>query len=329
MFVVVALVLALLGYATYAGLEGSGQLIFPARRASDCRTPATLGWEYEAINYDQTSDAPAADGGVSAPSCPGTWAPAGDDVVTPDGIRVAGWYVPAANGIGPEGPTIVISHGHGSNKSRLLDYAALVHERYNVVLFDYRNHGQSTGTVTTLGVLEQQELRAILDWLEREKGPERIGVLGSSMGAATALREAATDTRVDAMAIDSAHARLSYTIEARVQRAGHPAYPGTWAIFLASLLRTGVDYGAADPLDAVPHLGDRPLLILHGDADTANDLQFNAVPLRDAAEAAGVPVELHVCEDAGHGGVLDTCPREYREWLLGFFDRALGVEPTD
>lgn len=315
-----AVLLVAVGYTTYAGLEGSGQLLHPDRRVSDCRTPATLGWEYEAINYDQASD-------TATSSCPGTWAPAGNEVVTPDGIRVAGWYIPAADDIGPEGPTVLLSHGHGSNKARMLDYAEVVHDRYNVVLFDYRNHGQSTGTTTTLGVLEQQELRAILDWVEREKGPEHIAVLGNSMGAATALREATADPRVDVLVIDSAHARLSYTIKTRVEKAGHPAYPGTWAIFLAALLRTGVDYGAADPLDAIPQLGSRPLLILHGGADEANVPEIHATALRDTAESAGVPVEFHICPTAGHSGVLEACPADYREWLLGFLEDALGEAP--
>ena len=34
--------------------------------------------------------------------------------------------------------------------------------------------------------------------------------------------------------------------------------------------------------------------------------------LVDAALAAGVPVEMHACEGAGHGKVIDTCPEAYR-----------------
>ena len=312
----------------YAGVVGSDRLVHPPWRSSDCRTPAEFGWEYEAINYDVHADDQLAETEPGGDRCAAVaaLAIAGDDVVTPDGVRVAGWYIPAADDIGPKGPTIVMSHGHGGNKSGMLDYAEVVHDRYNVVLFDYRNSGQSTGAMTTLGVLEQHELGAILDWLEREKGPEQMCVLGTSMGAATALARAAVDDRIDAIVIDSAHARLSYTVEVRMEAAGHPAYPGTWAIFLGALLRTGLDFGAADPLDAVPKLGSRPLLILHGGADTENIPELNAEPLREAAEAAGVPVELYYCPSAGHGGVLGACPVEYERWVRGFFDRAYGSD---
>lgn len=323
LFGLAALIACLTGYLLYTGIEGSNRLVHPPWRSTECRTPADLGWEYEAINYDSEAVASPPAQPVTGPTHCSAMAPAGDEVVTPDGIRIAGWYIPAAGDIGPGGPTIVMSHGHGGNKSGLLAYAEVVHDRYNVVLFDHRNAGQSTGTMTTLGVLEQHDLRVILDWLEREKGPERVGVLGTSMGAATALRVAASDQRLDAIAIDSAHARLSYTLEVRMEHAGHPPYPGTWAIFLGALVRTGLDFGAADPLDAVPQLGSRPLLILHGGADAANLVEVNAEPLRAVAQEAGVPVEVHVCGAAGHGGVLATCPDEYREWLNSFFDEAL------
>ena len=41
-------------------------------------------------------------------------------MVTADGVRIAGWYVPAANGIGPTGPTVVLMHGFSGNKSGIL-----------------------------------------------------------------------------------------------------------------------------------------------------------------------------------------------------------------
>ena len=68
--------------------------------------------------------------------------PAGD-AVTVGEIGLAGWYIPAGNGAGPTAPTVVIAHGWGSNKSNMLDRAAVVHDAYNLLLLDLRNHGQS------------------------------------------------------------------------------------------------------------------------------------------------------------------------------------------
>ena len=44
---------------------------------------------------------------------------------------------------------------------------------------------------------------------------------------------------------------------------------------------------------------------------------------RDDMAAVGVPVELQVCEGAGHGLVDDTCPDAYATWVRDFFTRAV------
>ena len=65
---------------------------------------------------------------------------------------------------------MVLAHGYGGNKSTMLARSAeVLHDRYNLVLFDFRNHGQSTGTQTTQGVLEASDLKAVIGWLERAK----------------------------------------------------------------------------------------------------------------------------------------------------------------
>ena len=107
-------------------------------------------------------------------------------------------------------------------------YAAGLHDDFNLVAIDQRNAGRSTGDETTAGVLEQDDLRAIIDWLEETKAPEHIGVLGNSLGAAGAITEARTDPRVEALALDSMHTRLVYQFEQRLSHNGHPAYPGVW-----------------------------------------------------------------------------------------------------
>jgi len=55
------------------------------------------------------------------------------------------------------------------------------------------------------------------------------------------------------------------------------------------------------------------------------DIQaLDAEVLQDAAVAAGVPAEMHVCERAGHGKAIDTCPDAYRVRVNAFMYRVLG-----
>ena len=322
------LVIAGVAYTGYVGYEGSRQLVEASTDPGDCRPPdVQFGWTYEAINYDIADDATLKEVNADLSRCTDQGAKAGDAVVTDDGIRIAGWYIPAADGAGPTAPTVVLVHGFNNTKANILAYGEGLHEHFNLVAFDMRNRGRSGGTQTTAGVLEQKDLRAIIDWVEREKQPVHLGVLGNSLGAATAMAEARDDSRVEALALDSMHTRFVYQIEARLQHGGHPAYPGTWAIFLGIRLRTGVDVGSIDAADELGAYADRPILLSHGTADN-EDLPARTEDFYDDALAAGVEMELHLCEGAGHnapaGMPVVVCRDDFGTWMSDFFSRTLG-----
>jgi pimeloyl-ACP methyl ester carboxylesterase len=322
-FGLVALLVVLLVYLAYIGFVGSGQVVDPGRHR-DCRTPAiAFGWEYEAINYPMTGDLLLADL-LDPTECDLEPAMAEDALVTPDGVSLAGWYIPASSGAGPEAPTIVMAHGHGVNKSNLLSRAEALHDDFNLVLFDFRNHGQSEDAQTTAGLLEREDLRTVIDWLERTKVPSGIGVLGVSMGSATAVNEARADQRVDALVMESTHATLANALQARLELHGYPlALPGAWSILLGGLVRTGQDMSAADPVQAVENYGERPLLLVaDGRDDTIGSTDVD--DLLAAARSGGARVDLRVCEAAGHGQSVRACPGDYRDWVLGFFADSLG-----
>jgi len=325
-FVFAAILVALVAYLAYVGFDGSAQVVEPRSPSADCRTPeSAFGWEYEAINYDGSAD----EGLVQVPDpmdCPEQGPAASVDLTTAAGARIAAWYVPAARDIGPTGATVVLAHGHGSNKSSMLAYAEPLHSDYNLVLFDFHNHGQSRGGgLITIGVLEQDDLRAVIDWLMAAKGPSQIAVLGTSMGGAAAVNEAVQDPRVDALILDSTHATLANALQARLERAGYPlAMPGAWSILLGGLIRTGQDMSAVDPVQAIERYEDRPVLIIAGGRDDAVG-PTDAQQLLTAAEAGGADAQLQVCAEAGHGGAVGTCADEYRDWVLGFLRQSLGA----
>jgi uncharacterized protein len=320
-FIMAISLVALVGYLAVVGFEGS-QAFAAHDRAGDCRTPkSAFGWTYEAINYDIASDSEL-DAFTDRSACPRAGAPAGADVTASDGVRIAGWYIPAAKGAA-SAPTVVLAHANGKGKSEMLAWAKPLHATYNLVLFDFRNHGQSSGEVTTLGVQEVRDLQAILDWLQRTKSATSIAVLGVSMGGATAVGEAATDQRVSAVILDSTHATLVSALQAELASQGLPlALPGAWSILLGGLLRTGEDLSLADPVQAIAHIGDRPVLIVSAGKDEGVG-PTDASELETAGQKAGAHVEVETCPGAGHAESVETCSSEYAGWVLGFLDRSL------
>lgn len=322
----VLLILTPIAYFGYMGWDGSDRLVNGDDPNRDCRTPAQLGMDYEAINYDLATDAEMAAREADLWDCAAPGAEPGTDLVSSDGVRLAGWYVPAASGIAPDGPTVIMSHGWNDNKSGMLEQLVFFHDRYNVVLFDYRNHGQSQDSQTTQGIHEQRDLQAVIDWLVAEKDPRTIVVWGQSMGGHTAVNVTADDPRVDGLVLDVTHSRLRVPMVNRIRLAGYPfGEVGYLAIWLGTWLRTGVDVFGDEPIDAITELGDRPVLIVHGALD-------DTIPMSDVEELvaagrqAGVDIRLEVCEDAGHGRVSRVCPDEYGAWLTDFVD---GIAAAD
>jgi fermentation-respiration switch protein FrsA (DUF1100 family) len=329
--VVVAL-LGATGYTAYAAVVGGDWVVHPDDRSTDCRTPAVqFGWAYEAVNYDPTGDAllrpePANTNGRPTWTCPEPAAPAGSEVVTGDGVSIAGWYIPAAAagaGADPGAPTILLAHGRSSNKSEILRYAAPLHESFNLLVIDLRNGGQSGGTETSMGLLERLDVAAALDWLERTKHPTWVAGVGISLGGVALAADAVDDPRLRALVLDSVHARVVTALEIGVStREGYPAIPTGWAMATGASFRLGVDITAADPIVTLPRLGTRPILFLHGTADPY-DVPARSVELNlAAAQAAGVPAEVHYCEGAVHAGVYDRCPAEWGAWVVTFLDAA-------
>ncbi len=322
-FAFALLLIGLVAYFAYIGWEGSRQLAFSPTNSSDCRTPAAMGWAYEAINYDIATDAGLAEE-PDPTRCAGQGVPAGTAVTGPGGVGLAGWWIPAASGIGPAGPTVVLAHGWSSNKSNMLDRAAMLHGEYNLLILDFRNHGQSEAADTTQGVREAGDLAAMIDWLEVSKAPDHVAVLGVSMGGASTLMQAARDERIDAVIVESTHATLANAIQARLDSEGYPlAVPGSWAALLGALIRTGVDMSSADPVQAIDLLDGRPVLLIGGGDDRSIG-RDDANELLEAAHEAGSTATLEVCVPAGHTEAPETCPSEYRTWVQEFLAETIG-----
>jgi fermentation-respiration switch protein FrsA (DUF1100 family) len=319
--ILMGVMLGLLAYLGYGAVVGSEGLVHP-EHSRTCRLPSDLGWAYVAINYDQASDAALAEA-ADPYDCPSVGQPAGTALTASDGTRLAGWYIPAATPIGPQGPTVVVVHGHASNKNSMLPIAEVLHTDYNLVLFDQRNSGQSFGTQTTMGVRERADLEAVVEWLVTTHAPARIAVLGGSMGGITATAAVAADLPVQALILDSVPDRVAEAAQRRVENQGYPlSLPASWAVILGALFRTGVDVTAADPIITIDDVGSVPVLILQGTADSGID---PASADRLAAEAIehGVSTEVHFCTGGEHSRLVAACPDEYRTWVLGFLARTL------
>ncbi|MBR5340553.1 MAG: alpha/beta hydrolase [Erysipelotrichaceae bacterium] len=104
-----------------------------------------------------------------------------------DGATIYGEII--RNPDAKENRVAIICHGHTANRISAIKYGDIFYRRgYNVVIYDERSFGVSTGGFCTLGEKESKDLEKIIAYVREEFSPDcYIALHGESMGAATAL----------------------------------------------------------------------------------------------------------------------------------------------
>ncbi len=233
-----------------------------------------------------------------------------------DGVTLRGYWMAPRE---PSGDAaIIICPGREGSLDSDLGYAVpLWTAGYGVLIFDWRAHGRSDGRTISLGLRERADLRAAVDWLA-ERGITRIGALGLSMGAATAVGTAAEDQRIAAVVADSSFAEARTVILGGIRERylrNRFARPLAWLVLQGIGWQAGGSISGADPLRAVGRISPRPLLLIHG----ARDLYVPMDSIRRLYRAAGAPKALWVVPEAGHREAAALRPQEYWARVLAFF----------
>ena len=128
-------------------------------------------------------------------------------------VTLDGWYLVGRQGM----PVIVFIHGISSTRTGcgVTELASMLNVRgFGALLFDLRGHGRSGGERVSGGWHERLDVLGAYDYLcARSVTAGSIGLLGMSMGAATAALAAAEEPRIGALVLDSPFARASELID--------------------------------------------------------------------------------------------------------------------
>jgi fermentation-respiration switch protein FrsA (DUF1100 family) len=234
------------------------------------------------------------------------------DFKSPDGLVLSGWYIPSSNGA-----VIILCHGLFDNRTGMLDEAAMLSKHgYGALLFDFRAHGESMGEVTTYGYKEAEDIIGALAFLRNERGVERIGVLGMSMGAAAAIRAAALSPEIKAVVAVSPYADFGEVARGWIP-AKVPYFPFGFLIIKFGEWQIGVKLSDIKPIDDVASVSPRPVFIIHG-------LDDDVVPSEHASRlhnAALEPKDLWLIPSAGH--IISIQTEGFEERVINFLDEAL------
>ncbi|MEM7576529.1 MAG: alpha/beta fold hydrolase [Planctomycetota bacterium] len=203
-------------------------------------------------------------------------------VTRPGGVTLDAWFCPAPPHAKPHGPKVapplpvLISHGIFEFKERYFDRAAWLNARgHDVILFDHRTHGRSTGKRLTMGVLERDDIAAVLDVAETRgllggsaASLRKVVTLGFSLGGGTVLQHAAMDDRVAGVIALAPFADFTAAIET-FRRCFAPWLDKGWvhAGFDSAAAEAGFEVQQASALDAIERI-TVPILLVEAGKDT-------------------------------------------------------------
>ena len=276
------------------------------------------------------------------------------------GLKIVGTVrVPAGVGKGERRPAFMVLHGFGSNSSssNVLEPCAMLEKLGYVTLrFDMPGCGQSEGEKGLLICLDQvQATSDALTMLAKHPNVEgdRIGVIGSSFGAAVAVYTGGVDKRVAAV-ISSG----GWGDGERKFRGQHPT-PEAWAKF-SNMLEEGKTHRArtGKPLmvprydivpipqhlrghlaagsvqsfasetaqsmyefradDVVAGMEGRPLLLLHSSVDSVTPTEQSIEMFKRSAQ----PCDLHLFAETDHFMFAESNTRVRTvifDWLAQYF----------
>ncbi len=197
-----------------------------------------------------------------------------DVFLTPEpGVQLHGWFFPRSKPLA----TLLFCHGNAGNVShRLENVAHLLQTGFQVLLFDYRGYGHSSGRPSEQG-LYRDAATAWAHLVERADtaGAPRI-IFGRSLGGAVAI-DLATRAEADALIVESTFTSV-HTMARLLLPFPLPPLP--------------VEY---DSLSKIGRL-NMPLLVLHGERD-------ELIPFAEGQalfEAAAEPKAWHPISGAGH-----------------------------
>ena len=243
-----------------------------------------------------------------------------------DGTTLRGWLVP-----GPPASTvgIVAAHGRAGDRRDYLDQLPLFHRLgATVLLIDYREHGVSDGDRRgmRLGWSEADDVVAAARYLKDAAGARRVVVVGHSLGGSAAILAGAQDPSIDGVLAESSIADFRDYVyddgEAWLERRGLgralPPRSRAWAS--AVVWFTGVRLGISDrpsPIDVVERIAPRPLLLVHGTADTVVRSEHS----EHLFARAGAGRELWRAPGAEHTAAFAVHPDEYAVRLAALLER--------
>lgn len=237
-------------------------------------------------------------------------------IVSPDGVRLHGYYVRAN---APTTQTAVIVHGYTDNAIRMMMIGYMYHHDlgFNILLPDLRYSGLSEGDHLQMGWNDRKDVALWLDVAGTLFGDTaQMVVHGISMGAATVMMLSGDvlPDNVKCLVEDCGYTSVWDEFEGELKKQyGLPAFPLLYTSNWMCRLLHGWSFTEASALKQVARCA-LPMLFIHGE----NDEFVPTAMVYPLYEAKPMPKELWIVPSEGHAFSYRDCPEEYTRKVSAF-----------
>ena len=239
-------------------------------------------------------------------------------------VILSGWWFDNPN----SEKTVIVLHGVGSSKQSagVLTSAGMLNKsNFDVVVFDYQDHGSSTclDKVHGAGVHEAYNTSAVIDWLveEKNKTKENIGLLGFSLGAMVALNTHGLSDNFSSSIVVDPPVDFDTILREELEFQGVPSIVAS-ALRFFWFTKTGESIDALTPEKALSNGNLQELLIV------SNLLDERVKPhhrdkLVSIAQKLGIPHSIKYYENYGHVENIWGSIDEWENTIKNYFNRTL------
>jgi len=188
---------------------------------------------------------------------------------------------------------------------------------YDVINMDIRGHGKSGGRCT-LTSLEVYDLKAVVDYARQTH--KKVGVIGFSLGAATAVLETVNYKNIDSLILVSAFTDVSKVNLRFWERPAMQTIKDHLKDRKLKVKMGNVFLSKEDPIDVVDEISPVPVLFLHGAKDWVIDVSHS----QRLYEKAKEPKRLIIFEGATHAERLyEKFPDRFKKICLQWFEKTM------
>lgn len=216
----------------------------------------------------------------------------------------------------------IICHGHTVNRYLSLKYAALFYRAgFQIIIYDARSFGQSTGKYCTLGQEEAKDLAEVIRYAKKVFGEDCIlGLHGESMGAATVLLSSYYVQPAFIVA-DCPFANTELLLKQWLkQQAPIPAVLLLPAMELLAKIQYQYDIKHTNPIDAVRQC-QAPICFMHGKDDKLIACDHSQMMFDVCRNDKSC---IHIFPGADHACSMLSDPKGYEEKLNQFL-KSIGL----